>query len=454
MPSDPVPVKLQSVKYAPPPAELPVLGKSESGEVSFFGKTNYVAALEEKKFVFGIKRADRRRHIYLVGKSGVGKTKLMEILIRQDIWLGRGLCLFDPHGDLIEDVLHAVPESRVNDVIIIDPSDLTCPIAFNPFTGVEPTFRHQFAQGLIEIFSTQFGASWNAHMEHVLRFTLLALLEYPDATLFGLLAMLTEAEYRGKVIPHITDAMVRRFWEHEFMEWMRTSTVEAEAIAPLINKCGQFLSDPHLRVIFEKKENAIEMTKLMQEQKILLINLSKGNLGKDSAAFFAGILLVKMKEAGMARLKLPEKDRKDFYVYIEEFHALITETFESLLFEGKKYHICFTIAHQYLGQIIEHFRASIFGNIGTLVVFRVGGEDAERLESELAPVFKVKDMINLGQREFYIKLMIDGESHDPFSAETLKVLPPNHPSCKDKIIKTFQGKYCHPLGNQKIEANK
>ncbi len=445
-------VKLQTVKYAPPPAELPVLGKVDTAETSFIGKTNYVAALEEKKYVFGIKRVDRRRNVYIIGKSGTGKTKLMELMIRQDISAGRGVCLFDQHGDLINDILDFIPESRAEDVLVIDPSDIECPVAFNPLSGIEPAFRHQFAQGLIEILESQFGSSWNAHIEHVFRFIVLALLDYPQATMRGMISMLTDAAYRAEVIPHITDEMVQRFWRDEFVAWStKTEKVEAEAVAPLVNKLAQFFSDPLLRSIFTKRENAIDVNDWLKNQKIVLINLNKGKLGKENSSFFGGLFLIKLKQAGMARLSLPEATRKDFNVYVDEFHHLITETFENLLFEGKKYHISFTISHQYLGQIIEHFRSSIFGNVGTIIVFRIGGEDAERLESELAPVFKVKDMINLGKREFYIKMVIDGEPCDPFSAETLKVLSPNTPSAREKIMKTFRGRYCHPAVSQPVQ---
>jgi type IV secretory pathway TraG/TraD family ATPase VirD4 len=433
--------KLQSTKSAPPPAELPILGKAQPEDISFFGRTNYVAALEEKKFVFGIKRIDRRRHMYVVGKSGVGKSKLLELLIRQDIASGRGVCVFDPHGDLIEDLLAFIPEKRINDVVMIDPSDPEAAIAFNPFYNVDPTFRHQLTESLIEILEAQFGASWEPRMEHIFRFICLALLDYPQANMRGMISMLTDPAYRALVIPYIGDEMVRRFWESEFPDWSKNEKVEIEAISPLINKLGQYLSDPLLRAVLSHVQNKIDLHQLVATQKIIFINMCFGKLGKENASFFAGLFIAKLKEVGMLRSRLLEKDRKDFYIYIDEFPSLVTETFENLMSEVRKYRLPMTISHQYLGQIIDHFRSSIFANVGTIAVFRVGGEDAAKLENELAPIFKVKDMINLGRREFYIKLTIDGEAYDPFSAETLSALPANHSSFRDRIIDASRTTY-------------
>lgn len=434
--------KIQIIKYAPPPPQLPMLGKIEPTQVSFIGQTNYVAALEEKKFVFGIKRDDRRRHLYVIGKSGVGKSKFLELLIRQDIANGSGLCLMDPHGDVIEDILNFIPENRVEDVCIIDPSDAAFPASFNPLANVDPGFKYQLTQGLIEVMEKQFGANWTPRLEHVFRFTTLALLDYPHATMRGMISMLTDRNYRQKVIEYIGDDMVKRFWAIEFADW--SEKFDTDAIIPLVNKLGQFLSDPVLRNIFGQKENKVDLEKLMNEKKILLINLSKGKLGEENSSFFGAMFLTKIKQAGMQRARMPERERGDFYLYVDEFHNLVTETFENLLSEARKYGICLTVANQYLEQLIPRVQASVLGNVGSLVVFRVGGQDAEKLEAEMAPVFKVKDMINLGKQEFYIKLMIDGESYDPFSARTLKVLKPDHPSYREKIVEASRRKYSIP----------
>jgi len=439
------PNKIQIIKYAPPPPDLPTLGRVDPGDVAFIGRTNYVASLEEKRFVFGIKRIDRRRHMYIVGKSGVGKSKLQELMIRQDIAYGHGVCVIDPHGELIEDILNFIPEERIEDVCIIDPGDVEFPSSFNPLANIDPTFKHQLTQGLIEVLRKQFGANWTPRLEHVFRFTVLALLDYPYATMRGMISMLTDRNYRQKVVEYIEDDMVKRFWAIEFADW--SEKFDTDAIIPLVNKLGQFLSDPMLRNIFGQKENKIDLEKIMNEQKILLINLSKGKIGEENSSFFGSMFLTKIKQAGMARAKLDPKDRPDYYLYVDEFQNVVTQTFENILSEARKYGLNLTIAHQYVGQIIPKVHQAVLGNVGSVITFRVGGEDAVKLKPEFAPVFDVKDMINLAVTEFYIKMTIDGESYDPFSAETLKVLPPIHPSLREEIIAASRNKYSIPKGD-------
>ncbi len=431
--------RIQIIKYAPPPPELPVYGRVKPEDVSFIGRTNYVAALEEKRFIFGIKRKDRRRHLYIVGKSGVGKSKLLELLIRQDIAYKYGMCLIDPHGDVIETVLDFVPKERIEDVVIIDPGDVEYPVSFNPLANVDPNLKHQLTQGLIEVMEKQFGANWTPRLEHVFRFTTLALLDYPHATMRGMISMLTDRNYRQKVVEYIEDDMVKRFWAIEFADW--SEKFDTDAIIPLVNKLGQFLSDPMLRNIFGQKENKVDLEKLMQEKKIIFINLAKGRIGEENSSFFGSMFITKIKQAGMARAVLSESERHDFYLYVDEFHNLVTETFENIMSEARKYGLSLTIAHQYMGQLLPGVQQSVLGNTGSIIVFRVGGEDARRLEAEMEPIFKAKDMINLGMREFYMKLTIDGDTYDPFSAETLNVLPPPHESYKEEIIATSRRKY-------------
>ncbi|OGG40070.1 hypothetical protein A3A21_01505 [Candidatus Jorgensenbacteria bacterium RIFCSPLOWO2_01_FULL_45_25b] len=439
--------KIQRIKYAPPPPELPMYGRIDPKEVSFIGRTNYVAALEEKKFVFGLKRVDRRRHLYMVGKSGVGKSKLIELLIRQDIAYGHGVCVMDPHGDLIEAILDFVPKNRVEDVIIIDPSDLDYPVAFNPLSNIAPEFKHQLTQGLIEVLEKQFGANWTPRLEHVFRFTCLALLDYPHATMRGMISMLTDRNYRQKVVEYIEDDMVKRFWAIEFADW--SEKFDTDAIIPLVNKLGQFLSDPMLRNIFGQKENKIDLEKIMNERKIVLINLAKGKIGEENSSFFGSMFVTKIKQAGMARAALPENKRHDFYLYVDEFQNVVTQTFENLLSEARKYGLCLTMAHQYMQQLLSSVQAAVLGNVGTIVIFRVGGEDSIKLKPEMVPVFDQKDMINLGVREFYIKMTIDGETYDPFSAETLNITRPNYASEREEIIASSRKKFAVPIEEAK-----
>ena len=433
------PNRVQIIKYGPPPPELPVFGKVPPEEASFIGRTNYVAALEEKKFIFGIKRVDRRRHLYIIGKSGVGKTKLLELMLRQDVTYGHGLCLIDPHGDVIDAMLDYIPKERIEDVCIIDPSDIDYPASFNPLANVDPMFKFQLTQGLIEVLQKQFGANWTPRLEHVFRFTCLALLDYPYATMRGMISMLTDRNYRQKVVEYITDDMVKRFFAIEFADW--SEKFDTDAIIPLVNKLGQFLSDPLLRNIFGQKQNKIDISKLMNDQKIIFINLSKGRIGEENSSFFGSMFLTKIKQAGMERASMAEKDRKDFYIYVDEFQNVVTQTFENILSEARKYALNLTMAHQYVGQINAKIYQAVLGNTGSIISFRVGGEDAVKLKPEFEPLFGVKDMINLAVAEFYIKMTIDGESYDPFSAETLKVLPPNHPSYRDEIIAASRKKY-------------
>jgi hypothetical protein len=436
------PNRVQIVKYGPPPPELPVFGKVKPEDVSFIGRTNYVASLEEKKFIFGIKRIDRRRHLYIVGKSGVGKSKLLELFMRQDVIYNHGLCFIDPHGDVIEAMLDFIPKERIEDVCIIDPSDIDFPVSFNPLANVDPLFKFQLTQGLIEVLQKQFGANWTPRLEHVFRFTCLALLDYPYATMRGMISMLTDRNYRQKVVEYITDDMVKRFFAIEFADW--SEKFDTDAIIPLVNKLGQFLSDPLLRNIFGQKQNKIDIGELMNQGKIIFINLSKGRIGEENSSFFGSMFLTKIKQAGMERASIQEEDRKDFYLYIDEFQNIVTHTFENILSEARKYALNLTIAHQYIGQLLPQVQHAVLGNIGSIICFRVGGEDAVKLKPEFEPLFGVKDMINLAVGEFYIKMTIDGESYDPFSAETLRVLSPTHPSYREEIIAASRRKYSIP----------
>jgi hypothetical protein len=406
--------KIQTIKSAPPPGDLPVLGKVDPREVSFIGRTNYVAALEEKRYVFGIKRSDRRRHLYVIGKSGVGKSKLLETLARQDIASGYGLCFLDPYGEIVKDLLNFTPKNRLNDVVWIDPGDQN-PIAWNPLANVPPEFRYQFAQGIVEIMKKYFVGHWTLRLDHILRFAVLALLEYPAGSLSGLISMLTDKNYRDQVVPHLKNEIVKRFFSLEFDDW--SEKFYSDTITPLINKLNQFLADPLLGKIFSGNDNKLDFGQFIKNKKIILVSLAKAKVGEEGARFFGSLLILKLKQAGMSG------PYGDFYLYIDDFPNLITPTFEALFADAKKYGFALTLSHQYMAQISPPTRAGILGGVGSLIVFRVGGSDAEILEPELSPVFKAKDMINLGRQEFYIKLMINGQSYDPFSAETLKVLP-------------------------------
>ena len=339
-------------------------------------------------------------------------------------------------------MLDYIPKERIEDVCVIDPGDVEFPASFNPLANVDPMFKFQLTQGLIEVLQKQFGANWTPRLEHVFRFTCLALLDYPHATMRGMISMLTDRNYRQKVVEYITDDMVKRFFAIEFADW--SEKFDTDAIIPLVNKLGQFLSDPLLRNIFGQKQNKIDISDLMNEGKIIFINLSKGRIGEENSSFFGSMFLTKIKQAGMERASIPEAERRDFYLYIDEFHNIVTQTFENILSEARKYALNLTIAHQYIGQLIPQVQHAVLGNTGSLICFRVGGEDAVKLKPEFEPLFGVKDMINLAVAEFYIKMTIDGESYDPFSAETLRVLPPTHQSYRQEILDASRRKFSIP----------
>jgi hypothetical protein len=259
----------------------------------------------------------------------------------------------------------------------------------------------------------------------------------------GMISMLTDREYRQKVVDYIEDDMVKRFWAIEFADW--SEKFDTDAIIPLVNKLGQFLSNPLLRTIFGQEKNKIDLEEIMNTGKILLISLSKGKLGEENSSFFGSMFITKIYQAGMARASIPEDQRREFYLYVDEFQNLMTTTFENLFAESRKYGFCLTVAHQYIGQLLPEVFATVLGNVGSIIIFRIGGNDAKQLTSEMTPIFKTEDMINLGTREFFIKLIIDGESFDPFSAETLTVLPPVHSSFRKEILEYSRETYTMPL---------
>lgn len=289
-------------KLLPPPADLPTYSEESKAEISYFGRTNFRSSLFTSSEPFGIKRSDRGRHVYVIGKSGMGKTYLLDQLIRYDIMLGYGVAVCDPHGDLARSVLDFVPESRIDDVIYVDPHDLDRPVAFNPFDSVPLEYRQTVSQGLVEIFKKQFASTWTPRIEHLFRFASLAMLEYPDGTLYGFLQLLTDSHYRQKVLENVKDEVVKRFFSVEFAGF--SQKYDQEAITPLTNRLGQFFADPLMRAIFSCKENRIDFDEIMNHGKILIINASKGSLGEENAALFASFFLTKIEQTAMARSTL------------------------------------------------------------------------------------------------------------------------------------------------------
>ena len=391
---------------------------------------------------FGIKIDDRRRHVYTVGKTGMGKTAMLENMAIQDIQNGNGIGFVDPHGDAAERLLYFVPQNRINDVVYINPADLDFPIAFNIMEQVDVEHRHLVAGGLMGVFKKIWPDVWSARMEYILNNCILALLEYPGATLLGVNRMLSDVEYRKKVVDKITDPVVKAFWVQEYARY--TQRYEVEATAAIQNKVGQFISSPLIRNIIGQVTSSIDMRKIMDEKKILIVNLSKGRVGEDSSRLLGALLITKLQLAAMSRVDIPEEKRSDFYLYVDEFQNFATQSFISVLSEARKYRLALILGHQYITQMEEEVRDAVFGNVGTLIAFRVGAEDAEWLEKEFTPEFLAADIVNLGKYNIYLKLMIDGLAGRPFSAQTMPPAPLPGESFVDKIIKTSREKYSVP----------
>lgn len=406
-------------KRAPAPDILPREGLVSHEDMSVIGETNY----RNDKQRFGLKRIDRRRHLYVVGKTGSGKSKLLELLLISDVQTGQGCCILDPHGDLADEVLKYVPKERIKDVVYVNPADVNFPIGFNP---LEPVADYQMRQHLsvffISIFRKLLAFNWNARMEHLIRYTTLALLETPDSSILGIPRMLSDTAFRQRVIKQIQDPVVKSFWINEFSS--SDQGFINEAVIPILNKVGQFTSNPVVRNMVGQSKNALDFEKFMNEGKIVIINVSKGKLGDENSALLGSMFITKIQQGALARANIPEEERRDFYFYVDEFQNFATDAFSSILSEARKYHLDLTIAHQYIAQLPEEVKATAFGNVGSLIVFGVGGDDAAYLAKEFAPVFTPDDMINLNLREMYVKMSVDGKLTTPFSARTVNV--PKH----------------------------
>lgn len=417
-----------------------------NNQITFFGETTF----RNQRRKFGIKTDDRRRHVYLVGKTGMGKTVMMENMAIQDIQEGKGIGFIDPHGEAAEKLLDFVPQSRINEVVYFNPADLDFPIAFNVMEKVDIAHRHLVASGLMGVFKKIWPDVWSARMEYILNNCILALLEYPDSTLLGINRMLADSEYRKKIIDKVTDPVVKSFWTQEFARY--TQRYEVEATAAIQNKVGQFISAPLIRNIIGQVKSTINMRRIMDEGKILIANISKGRIGEDNSRLLGALLITKLQLAAMSRVDVPEEERKDFYLYVDEFQNFATKSFVNILSEARKYRLSLTLANQYIAQLEEmtptgkssEVKDAIFGNIGTITSFRIGAEDAEFLEREFIPEFNAEDLVNLGKYNIYLKLMIDGVAGRPFSAETLPPFSKLEQSNKEKIIKASQERYSTP----------
>ncbi len=407
-------------------------------EITLFGETNF----RNQKKRFGIKRDDRRRHVYIIGKTGMGKTTLLENMIISDIIHGDGCCYVDPHGDTAEKILDFVPPNRINDVIYFNPADTEFPIAFNILEAVDEKSKHLIASGLVGVFKKQFADSWGPRLEYILRNAILALLDYPGSTLLGIMRILVDKAYREKVVENITDPVVKSFWVNEYTKW-NDRTLQ-EVISPIQNKVGQFLSNFLIRNVVGQVKSTFDLREVIDGNKILILNLSKGRIGEDTMQLLGSMIVTKLYLAAMSRVDILEKDRKDFYLYVDEFQNFATDSFADILSEARKYRLNLTMAHQFIEQLPENVSAAVFGNVGTLLCFRVGAADAETLVKEFTPTFLEEDLVNLPAFCIYLKLMIDGVSSDPFSANTLPPLFDEYRSnSTERVIKVSRERYAN-----------
>ncbi|MDO8589651.1 MAG: type IV secretion system DNA-binding domain-containing protein [bacterium] len=418
------------------------MADSPKDQVIYFAETD--SRNNRKKF--GIKTEDRSKHVYVIGKTGMGKSTLLENMAIQDIQNGNGIAFIDPHGGTAEKLLDFVPKERIKDVLYFAPFDTEYPVAFNVMEDVGANKRHLVVSGLMSAFMKLFGEeSFSDRMQYILQNTILALLEYPGSTMLGINKMLVDKEYRKNVIANITDPSVKAYWTQEYAGY--TERFAAEAIPAIQNKIGQFTSNPLIRNIIGQEKSSFNLRKIMDEKKIVIVNLSKGRVGEDNARLLGSMLITKIYLAAMSRAderasslaKLPP-----FFLYVDEFQSFADKSFADILSEARKYKLNLTMAHMYIEQMEEEVRDAVFGNVGTMIVFRVGAYDADVLEKEFAPVFIAEDLVNLGLRQIYLKLMIDSVASPPFSATTMPPMQSSEVSHTEEIIEYSRKTFAQP----------
>lgn len=412
-------------------------GHEHEREITLFGQVNFRNTGKR----FGIRTDDRRRHMYIIGKTGMGKTTLMENMFMSDVYAGHGCCYIDPHGDTAEKFINFIPSDRINDVVYFNPADTAFPFGFNILETPSDDRKHLVRDGLMGVFKKIWPDVWSARMEYILQNCVSALLDYPGATLMGINRLLVDKEYREKVIDKIQDPVVKTFWVAEFTSW--SEKYATEAIAPVQNKVGQFLSSSIIRNIVAQVRSTIDIRRIMDEGKILIVNLSKGRVGEDGMRLLGGMIVTKIQLSAQERQNTPEQERRDFYLYVDEFQNFANESFATILSEARKYRLNLVVAHQYMEQLDEKVQAAVLGNVGTMIAMRVGPTDAEMLETEFAPTFTPEDLVNLAKFQMYLKLMVDGVSTQPFSANSLPPIAKVTDS-QEKVLKVSRERYAEP----------
>lgn len=422
------------------PENLPVSsdGEEEKKTINFFARTEY----KNKPATFGIKKDDRRKHLYIIGKTGTGKSTMIANMAINDMRNGEGVAVIDPHGDLCDILMDFVPSFRINDVAYLDPSDTAHPFHLNPLEVKNPAFRELVASGIVSIFYKLYAHSWGPRLEYILRNTILTLLHVPNATLLQVPELLTNEKFREKVVEKLDDQVLKNFWRNEFGKM--SPQLRSEAVSPILNKVGQFLSSQTIRNIVGSPVSTVDLETIMNEGKVLIVNLSQGKLGEDNSALLGAMLITKMQLAAMNRVYQSEENRRDFYLYVDEFQNFATNSFIKILSEARKYRLDLTLANQYIGQIEEDVQKAIFGNAGSLVSFSVGAADARLLAREFGLKYKEEELVALGNYQIVLKLSIDNHTSLPFSATTLP-LPRSINQNREKVIRSSRERYTKSL---------
>jgi hypothetical protein len=424
-------------KKLEPPIDLPNPQKQD--DLTILGKTNFRGSEQ----LFGINQEDRRRHVYIIGKTGMGKSTLLENMVLSDIQAGRGVAVVDPHGDLADHIIDRIPANRTNDVIVFDPSDRDFPVAFNMLENIDSAMNSVVTSGLVGIFKKLYADSWGPRLEHILRNTIISLLEYPNTTMLGIPRILADTAFRKRVVHKITDPVVKKFWADEFDAMHERQRVEA--ISPIQNKVGQFLSSPIIRNIVGQPKSMINLRFAMDHKKIFICNLSKGKIGEDNSSLLGSMIITKFQLDAMSRSNIPEKDRVDFYLYVDEFQNFATDSFATILSEARKYRLNLTMANQYIAQMSDEVRDAVFGNVGTLESFQVGFDDAEYISKQFSEVAMPEDLVQLPKYNLYNKLLIDGMPSQPFSAATLPPISEGtEEGRKEKVIRFSRERFAKP----------
>ena len=429
-----------SSKTAEPPAKLPVITGNDASDdqISAFGVTNFRGINHQ----FGMLRFDRSRHVYIIGQTGAGKSGLLELFALSDIFHNQGYAIIDPHGDFAIDNMKFIPGDRLQDVVYFNPADTAYPLGFNPLEVTDPNMKTNISSEVIGVLKRMFGDSWGPRLEYILRYTILALLDRPDTTMLDITRMLTDKKFRKETLSYCTDTVVMQFWNVEFASW--NDKFVAEAVAPVLNKVGAFTANPIIRNIIGQPHSTFNIREIMDQGKILIVNLSKGLIGEDNAAILGAFLVTKIQLAAMSRSDIPDiRDRRPFYLYVDEFQNFATDSFATILSEARKYGLNLTVANQYISQMTDTVRDAVFGNVGTMICFRVSADDAPILAKQFEPNFEANDLLQMHNRNFVINMVIGGEKTPAFSARSLE-LPPSQTDNTMHIIENSRRHYSRP----------